>query len=92
MWWLKETALTYKSSPKGGRPRLKKRKIFEGILYVSKNNIPWKAVPEVYGSGSALNDYFREWARSGVFHRIKKSHFSLIFSLDWEKIEALYES
>ena len=27
----------YKSSPKGGRPRLEKRKIFEGILYVFKN-------------------------------------------------------
>ena len=79
----------YKKSSKGGRPRLNKRKILEGIMYVSKHKIPWKAVPKVYGSGTALNDYFREWARGGVFHRIKDQNWVLVLDLDWEKINFL---
>lgn len=82
----------YPTSTKGGRPRLNKRKIFESVLYVCKNRIPWKQVPEVYGSGSALNNYFREWAESGVFHRIKENHFFLVHSLDWEKVDFLNKS
>ena len=57
----------YNPSPKGGRPRLKKRKIFEGILFVFKNKIPWNGVPKDYGSGTALNDYFREWVQGRNF-------------------------
>lgn len=82
----------YKLSPKGGRPRLKKRKIFEGILFVFKNKIPWKGVPSDYGSGTALNDYFREWARAGVFHRLKEKHHTQFLYLDWEKIDSLNQS
>ena len=83
----------YKPSQKGGRPRLDKRKILEGITFVFENNIPWKAVPpKVYGSGTTLNDYFREWSRNGVFHDIKESISPLnplILCLDWDKIKSL---
>ena len=79
----------YKQSPKGGRPRLDRRKILEGIMYVSKNKIPWKEVPKVYGSGTALNDYFREWAREGVFHKIREHHWSIVICFDWDKIRSL---
>ena len=79
----------YKKSPKGGRPRLDKRKILEGIIYVFKYKIPWKGVPKVYGSGTALNDYFREWARGGVFHKIREYHWVLVLGLDWDKIKLL---
>ena len=82
----------YKSSPKGGRPRLEKRKIFEGILYVFKNKIPWKGVPKVYGSGTALKEYFREWSKKGVFHQIKDRHYSIVLNLDWDKVEELNNS
>ena len=73
---------TYKLSPSGGRPRLSKRKVFEGILYVFKHRIAWKKVPKVYGSGTALNDYFREWVQRGVFHRLQDKDISLPFNLD----------
>lgn len=82
----------YNLSPKGGRPRLDKRKIFEGIMFVFQNRIPWKGVPKVYGSGTALNDYFREWSKNGVFHDLKDSHFSTIHCLDWDKIDSLKKS
>ena len=79
----------YKKSPKGGRPRLDKRKILEGIIYVFKHKIPWKAVPKVYGSGTALNDYFREWAKKGIFHNVKEQDWTLVLNLDWDKVESL---
>ena len=79
----------YKKSSKGGRPRLDKRKILEGIIYVSKNKIPWKAVPKIYGSGTALNDYFREWAKKGIFHNVKEKDWTLVLNLDWDKVESL---
>ena len=82
---------TYKASPKGGRPRLNKRKVLEGIVYVFQNRTAWKAVPKKYGSGTALNDYFRGWAKSGVFHKLKEKYGSLFLCLDWNKIDTLKE-
>lgn len=81
----------YVGSPKGGRPRLKQKKVLEGILYVFKNNISWKEVPKEFGSGSALNNYFRDWARSGVFHQLNTNHQLQFTYLDWEKIKSLNE-
>ena len=91
--WAKISPLlpVYKPSPKGGRPRLDKRKVLEGIAYVFKHRVPWKEVPEVYGSGTALNDYFREWAQKGAFHRIREECGSLSLRLDLDKIESLKE-
>ncbi|MBT4761943.1 MAG: transposase [Bdellovibrionaceae bacterium] len=82
----------YQLSLKGGRPRLDKRKILEGIIFVFQNRIPWKGVPKVYGSGTALNNYFREWAENGVFHDLKEHQFSIIHCLDWDKINAIKKS
>jgi transposase len=82
----------YTLSPKGGRPRLDNKQILEGILFVFKNKTPWKAVPKEYGSGTALNEYFREWARTGVFHKLKENHQIKFLYLDWEKIDALNET
>ena len=79
---------SYTSSKKGGRPRLNRKQVFEGILYVFQEKIPWKTVPKVFGSGSALNKYFREWSKEGVFHRLKENHFKLLYNLDWEKIDS----
>ena len=83
---------TYEMSPKGGRPRLNKRKVIEGIYYLLDNKLPWNAAPPVYGSGTALNDYFREWAKKGAFQALKKKlppTHPLVLTLDWEKIESL---
>ena len=41
----------YKSSCKGGRPRLPMRNVVEGILYVLATGCQWKAMPKQFGSG-----------------------------------------
>ena len=50
----------YKTSCKGGRPRLPLRQIVNGILYVLRTGCQWKAMPTQFGSGSAIHD-FQEW-------------------------------
>ena len=63
----------HKKSPLGGRPRLPPRKIFEGILFIKSNKLPWRAAPRgVFGSKTALNDYYRYWAKEGVFHVLRE--------------------
>jgi transposase len=44
------------------------RKVFEGIVYVLRTGVQWKALPkEVYGSPSSIHAYFRQWEKAGVF-------------------------
>ena len=54
----------YKTSRKGGRPRLSMRNVVGGILYVLATGCQWKAMPKQFGSGSAIHAYFQEWVRS----------------------------
>lgn len=60
----------YVRNPKGGQPRADLRKIANGIFYVLRTGIQWKAVPREYGSGSTLHRYFQEWTELGVFQKL----------------------
>ena len=86
----------HRLSPLGGRPRPKPKQVFEGIAFVKANKLPWRGIPkEVYGCKTALNDYYRYWAKQGVFHALKEDgilhHPELInINFDWEKIESLF--
>jgi putative transposase len=42
----------------------------EGILYVLKTGIPWRALPRCFGPATTLHDWFQEWAAEGVFDRL----------------------
>jgi transposase len=77
----------YKRSCKGGRPRLKMREVVNGIFYVLRTGCQWKAMPEVYGSGSAIHAYFQEWAESGVFEelwRLALLVYDDLKGIDWK--------
>ena len=86
----------HRLSSLGGRPRLKPRQVFEGIVFIKANKLPWKAADrEVYGSKTAINDYYRDWAKRGVFHALKNAqilaHPELInVDFDWHKINSLF--
>jgi putative transposase len=60
----------YKTSCKGGRPRLSPRQVVNGILYVLYTGCQWKAMPSQFGSGSAIHAYFQEWVKRGVFYEL----------------------
>jgi putative transposase len=57
----------YKRSPYGGRPRVDRRKVIDGIFYVLRTGVQWKALPPQFGSGSTVHRYFQEWTQLGVF-------------------------
>jgi len=62
----------YRSSPKGGQPRLPVRQVANGIFYILRTGCQWKAAPKEFGSGSALHNYFQEWMELGVFRELWK--------------------
>jgi transposase len=67
----------YKRKKGGGRKPIDSRKVFEGIVYVLRTGIQWKALPkEIYGSPSAIHRYFQEWEADGFFIRLWKAGLS----------------
>jgi transposase len=61
----------YQRSEGAGRRPIPKRKVFEGIVYVARTGIQWRALPKSeFGVGTAIHRYFMEWSRAGVFERI----------------------
>lgn len=77
----------YKSSPRGGRPRLDLRNVVTGILYVLSTGAQWKAMPKQFGSGSAIHAYFQEWVECGVFEELWKlalAEYDALKGIDWK--------
>ena len=61
----------YRRKPGGGRKPLDYRRVFEGIVYVLRTGIQWKALPkERFGSPSSIHAYFQRWERAGVFRAL----------------------
>ena len=77
----------YKKSCKGGRPRLCLRKVMTGILYVLRTGCQWNAMPEQFGSSSALHAYFQEWVQRGVFEKLWRhalEEYDELKGIDWK--------
>jgi len=61
----------YQRRPGAGRKPLTARKVFEGVVYVLRTGIQWKALPkEVFGAPSATLRYFCEWLEAGFFEEL----------------------
>ena len=61
----------YRRKPGGGRKPLDYRRVFEGIVYVLRTGIQWKALPkERFGSASSVHAYFQRWEQAGVFRKL----------------------
>lgn len=58
----------YKRKEGGGKKPMETRKILEGIFFVLRTGIQWKALPkEKFGSASSIHKYFQEWVLAGFF-------------------------
>ncbi len=68
----RDTNVNYTRRQGGGRKPMPCRKVFEGIVYVLRTGIQWKALPIEFGSSSSIHAYFQEWERSGFFKKIWK--------------------
>jgi putative transposase len=56
--------------PRGGRPRMDRRKAMEAILYVFRTGCEWKSIPPDLGSPGAVRRRFLEWQDAGLFQRM----------------------
>jgi len=88
LWERIEPALPiYKPNCRGGRPRLPLRRVVTGILYVLRTGCQWKAMPQQFGSGSAIHAYFQEWVRRGLFRKLWRTaleEYDDLRGIDWE--------
>ncbi len=77
----------YKRSCKGGRPRLGMRDVVTGIFYVLRTGCQWKAMPQQFGSGSAIHEYFQEWVERGIFQKLwplALAEYDELKGIDWQ--------
>ena len=78
----------YRRKPGGGRKPMEPRKVFDAIIYVLRNRVPWKALPPKYGSASSVHAYFKAWEKTGVFGKIWKKGLAKHYEMNgiaWER-------
>ena len=76
----------YRPSKRGGRPRVDRRRVLDGILYILRTGCQWKAAPKEFGCPSTLHNYFQEWTEKGVFFRLWKEalrEYDALEGIDW---------
>ena len=83
----RDTNKHYRRKPGAGRKPLSPRRVLEGIFYVLRTGIQWKALPKEYGAASSVHQYFSEWAQAGVFRRMWQEgliSYDVMRGLGWE--------
>ena len=56
--------------PQGGRPAKDNRLMLNGIIYWLNTGIPWRDLPERFGSWKSVYTRFRTWTLQGVWERL----------------------
>ena len=77
----------YKRKAGGGRKPPEMRVILEGILYVLRTGVQWKAAPQEYGSGSNLHRYFQIFVEKEFFLKIWQAglhEYDEVVGIGWE--------
>jgi putative transposase len=53
-----------------GIPRVDDRKTISGIIFVIRNGLRWRDVPNEYGNHKTIYNRFIRWSKLGVFKKI----------------------
>jgi len=83
----REAEKEYKRKVGGGRKPPEMRVILEGILYVLRTGVQWKAAPKEYGSGSNLHRYFQIFVEKEFFLKIWQAglhEYDELVGIGWE--------
>jgi transposase len=62
--------LPLEKKPQGGRPAKDNRLMLNGIIYWLNTGIPWRDLPERFGSWSSVYSRFRRWTQQGVWEKL----------------------
>src|SRR5258708_39356121 len=81
----------------GGRKAIAPRQIFAAIVYVLRTGCQWKALPENFGSGSAIHKHFQRWRHDGFFLRLWQAGLAEYDDLEgiawtWQSIDGRGET
>ena len=69
-----------------GRPAKNHRIIVNAILWRLTTGVPWRDLPDRYGSWRTVDSRFRRWQRAGVWERVLtalQQHADAAGELDW---------
>ena len=66
----KEIISNLSLNSKIGRPSLNTERILNGIFYVLKTGIQWKALPQCFGSKSAVHRFFQKLVNAEFFKKL----------------------
>jgi transposase len=58
---------------KGGRPAKSNRSMLNAMIYWLNTGVPWRDLPERFGSWKSVYTRFRRWTKQGVWEEILKS-------------------
>lgn len=61
-----------------GRPRVDRRMVVDGILWILRTGAPWRDLPEDFGKWGTVYDLFTTWNADGtldeILHRLQAAH------------------
>ncbi|MGA5425142.1 IS5 family transposase [Streptomyces lavendulocolor] len=86
-WWLLEPYLP-PSGGRGGRWN-DHRTVINGIMFRVRTGVPWRDLPERYGSWKTVYERHRRWSADGTWDRIMQSvqaDADLAGRLDWSMV------
>ena len=71
MWHQMQSVITI-IKPKSGRPPSQDDRMFieVSVVYVAKNGIPWRALPDEFGNWSAVYDRLKRWKNNGTWEKL----------------------
>lgn len=82
----------YRRKPGGGRKPMEPRQVFAAIVYVLRTGLQWKALPERFGSASAVHQHFQNWQKAGFFVALWQAGLAEIEEMEgiawqWQSID-----
>ena len=69
-WARIKDLLPPEKKPHGGRPGKSNREMLNGILYWLNTEVPWRDLPERFGSWQSVYSRFRAWTLAGVWENV----------------------
>jgi len=57
-------------NPQGGRPAKDNRLMLNGIIYWLNTGIPWRDLPERFGSWNSVYSRFYRWTQQGIWEKV----------------------
>ena len=70
----------------GRPPKSSHYQVFNGIMYILRTGIPWRDLPECFGSWHTVYTRFKRWSDNGLlWHILRECHKNkqAIFDIVW---------